>query len=105
MTIATMSINDSVNMLNDNMISSNDLEVMDMNSSQSFLENKVSGLVDDISSSHNFLQNVMKKGHAGSPREMLEVQHKLHQFSLMTQLASKVASTIVKNVDTLTKIQ
>jgi len=66
---------------------------------------KASGLVDNISTTHALLSDTLKNGHINSQAEALMMQDKLEEFTLSTQLFSKVVSTSVKNIDTLVRIQ
>ena len=65
------------------------------------MSNMRNGMDQALSELHEAVAN----GDLSSPADMLKVQMKLQQFTLQTDLTSKVVSQTEKNVDTLMKGQ
>jgi hypothetical protein len=62
-------------------------------------------MVSEITASHNFLKQVMRGSRIPSAAELPQVQKTIERFAVGTSLASKVISNMVKNIDTLVRLQ
>lgn len=69
------------------------------------LADLASQYVDQVSSSYDFLNQVKQSAGIDSTASMLEIQQKIEDFTISTQLVSKVAASTLKDVDTLTRLQ
>lgn len=72
-------------------------------------ETKISDMVNHalttIDASHAFLQKMLNYTEELDVAKLQQTQEELEKFSVGSQLIAKTVSTIVKDVDTLTRIQ
>lgn len=105
----------SLYLVNQDIGSSNMLINGEMNLGSSSATNPVVGdsligtnLIDQVNDSFNFLHNVMNSAASTnnlSTSQLLEIQDQMSRFNITTSLVNKVGSTLIKDVDTLTRMQ
>lgn len=71
----------------------------------SALVNQISSTVVDANDSFNFLNKVASHLDHYSAMDVSAIQRKVETFSVTTQLVSKTVSTVVKDVDSLVRMQ
>ncbi len=71
------------------------------------LANNALGMVTSAYEEHNFLIEVLNNENKDdmSPEMLREIQNDLEKFTVQVQLISKTASIVLKDIDTLIKIQ
>ncbi|MBP9743642.1 MAG: hypothetical protein KBD37_09820 [Burkholderiales bacterium] len=97
----------TANGVSDNLASAENM-VVDLNSlDPATLANNAFGFVDSAYTEHNFLVGVLQDENQDdmSPEMLRTIQNELEKFTVKTQLIGKTVSVLLKDIDTLVKIQ
>lgn len=72
---------------------------------QTNISDMVNHALTTIDASHSFLQQMLNYTGELDVAKLQETQEQLEKFSVGSQLIAKTVSTVVKDIDTLTRIQ
>lgn len=68
--------------------------------------NEIEGLANQSNASFNFLNSVMTAQRTDwSGTQLLDIQHRVEDFNIATQVVGKTVSTLIKDVDSLVRMQ
>lgn len=93
----------------DSSVSNVNMNVVDLGSVDNLdathYADQFAGAIHDITSSYNFLNAVVTSPEVMSTEDLSDIQNQLEKFTVSTQLVSKAVSTVVKDVDSLVRMQ